>query len=228
MLHFNFLPTVLALASFWLAGCAATANDVATASDAPPREPAAPASPQDSHDVRTLGANNAPVTIIEFTDLQCPYCAQFALDTWPLLRARYVDTGKVQFVSRDLPLSFHPYAVPAAVASRCAGRQGKFWEYREALFRGQAHLAQAPYDDIAGRLGLDVQRFATCRRDPAVAAEVRGDAAVAAQNGIVSTPTFVIGRLVRGEFTGEVLPGAQPFESLAARIDALLADPAQP
>ena len=80
--------------------------------------------------------------IIEFTDLQCPYCARFARDTWPQLRERYIDTGKVRFATRDLPLPFHEFALPAAVASRCAGRQGKFWEYREALFRDQSLLGR--------------------------------------------------------------------------------------
>ena len=110
------------------------------------------------------------MTIIEFTDLQCPYCARFALETWPILRARYVETGKVHFVARDLPLSFHEFALPAAVAARCAGEQGRFWEYREALFRGQSKLATAPYDEIARRFGLDVARFRpvapTRRRSP--------------------------------------------------------------
>lgn len=181
-----------------------------------------------SGDVRVLGAADAPVTVIEFTDLQCPYCARFALTTWPQLRERYVDTGKVQFVSRDLPLAFHPYALPAAVASRCAGDQGRYWEYREALFRGQSQLATAPYAAIAERLGIDVARFEACRADSAVAAAVRDDAALAARNGIASTPSFVIGRVVDGQFQGEILTGAQPFEAFAQRIDALLAEAAAP
>jgi protein-disulfide isomerase len=187
---------------------------VATTRQAPP--PAA--APIDG---RTLGSPQAPVTIIEFTDLQCPYCARFALETWPQLRARYVDTGKVLFVARDLPLAFHAFAIPAAVAARCAGAQGRFWEYREALFRGQSRLATAPYDEIARRFDLDVERFAACRADPATAAAVREDAALAARNGITATPTFVIGRVVDGQFRGEILSGAEPIEAFAARIEAL-------
>jgi protein-disulfide isomerase len=184
---------------------------------------AAPSAPGTSQaDVRTLGSADAPVTIIEFTDLQCPYCARFARDTFPELRRRYVDTGKVHFVSRDLPLSFHPYALPAAVAARCAGEQGRFWEYREALFRGQSRLADAPYDELARRFGLDVPRFAACRNEPAMLARVEDDAAVAAHNGISSTPTFVVGRVVGGQFHGEILPGAQPLDVFVQRIEALL------
>ena len=109
--------------------------------------------------VRTLGRADAPATILEFTDLQCPYCAQFALETLPLLKQRYVDKGLLRIVSYDLPLNLHAYALPAAVAARCAGEQGHFWDYRDALFRGQAHLATAPYDQLARNFGMDVAAF---------------------------------------------------------------------
>jgi protein-disulfide isomerase len=218
--HARVLRAVALLAAAVAAGCA-TPGDMSPAG-APTAESArAPT------EFRTLGSADAPVTIIEFTDLQCPYCARFALETWPRLRERYVDTGKVQFVARDLPLSFHPHALPAAIAARCAGDQGGFWEYREALFRGQSRLATAPYAEIARRFGLDVERFDACRADPATLAAVRDDAALATRNGIASTPTFVVGRVVDGQFRGEVIAGAQPIEAFAARIDALLAEAAQ-
>src|SRR5512134_2977753 len=105
---------------------------------------------------KMLGRSDATIAILEFTDLQCPYCARFALQTLPVLRERYVDKGFVKLASHDLPLSMHAYAIPAAIAARCAGEQGRYWEYREALFRGQAQLATAPYDDLAEHFGLDV------------------------------------------------------------------------
>lgn len=183
-------------------------------------QPTAPAVQQG--DGRVLGAADAPVHIIEFTDLQCPYCARFARETWPRIRKEYVDTGKVQFATRDLPLRFHDFAVPAAVAARCAGAQGKFWEYREALFDVQSQLGSEPYARLASALGLDGTLFAACRADPATLQSVREDAALAAANGITGTPTFVIGRTVAGEFTGEVFSGAGTFEEFAARIEAQL------
>jgi len=173
-------------------------------------------------DGRVLGAANAPVTVIEFTDLQCPYCARFARETWPRVRKEYVDTGKVRFATRDLPLPFHAFALPAAVAARCAGAQGKYWEYREALFALQSRLGSEPYAALATELGLDPARFASCRADPATLQSVQDDAALAAAQGITGTPSFVIGRVVDGEFTGEVVAGAASFEEFAARIDALL------
>jgi len=183
---------------------------------------AAPAGDPTAADPRVLGSASAQVTIIEFTDLQCPYCARFARDTWPLLRERYVDTGKVRFATRDLPLSFHAFALPAAVAARCAGQQGKYWEYREVLFGNQALLQEDHYAELAARLGLDVTRFDACRADPATTEAVRADAALAASSGIAATPTFVIGRVVNGQFEGDLISGAQPFEVFQQRLDSLL------
>ena len=208
------MPALVALAG--VAGCASTART--------PETPVAPrAAAEDSPaDQRTLGSAEAQVMIIEFTDLQCPYCARFARDTWPLLRERYVDTGKVRFATRDLPLPIHDFALPAAVSARCAGQQGKFWEYREALFRDQSLLSQGRYAELAGEFGLDRTRFESCRADPAVLAAVRADAALAASSGIASTPSFVIGRVVNGEFEGELMSGAKPFEVFQQRLDSLL------
>jgi protein-disulfide isomerase len=173
-------------------------------------------------DVRILGSSAAPVMIIEFTDLQCPYCARFANTTWPRIRQDYVETGKVRYATRDLPLPFHAFALPAAIAVRCAGQQGKFWEFREALFRDQAQLATGTYAGLVQSLGLDAAQFADCRRDPAVERLVQADVELAAASGIRATPSFVIGRIVDGAFSGEILSGAQPFETFQARISLLL------
>ena len=213
------LRALLAPALVVMAGTAGCAS--AAPPDAAPV--ATPATVQQSRaDDRILGSAEARVMIIEFTDLQCPYCARFASDTWPLLRERYVDTGKVRFATRDLPLPMHEFAVPAAVATRCAGQQGKFWEYREALFRDQSLLSQGRYAELAGRFGLDSTRFESCRADPAVLAAVRADAALAASSGIASTPSFVIGLVTNGEFAGEVMSGAKSFEVFQQRLDSLL------
>ena len=162
------VPAFMALAG--AAGCASTARTAGT----PVSAPAAAKNP--AVDQRMLGSAAAQVMIIEFTDLQCPYCARFARDTWPLLRQRYVDTGKVRFATRDLPLPMHEFALPAAVAARCAGQQGKFWEYREALFRDQSLLSQGRYAELAAEFGLDSARFENCRADPTGLAAVRADA----------------------------------------------------
>ena len=196
----------------------------AVAEPGPAPEAAAPAAAT-AAPFNVIGAEDAPVSIIEFSDLQCPYCARYAAQTFPRLRAEYVDTGKVRYAVGDLPLPMHAKAMGAAIAARCAGEQGRFWEYRDALFRSRTALGAATYDRLAGEFGLDVPRFEACRNDPAQAERVRADMALARANGVVSTPAFVIGRLVDGEFRGEVVTGAKPYEYFAAKIDALLATP---
>lgn len=209
------IPAALAATILLLAGCAGAPAKPAT--DEPPAPAAEP--------FNVMGRDDAPITIIEFTDLQCPYCARHALQTFPRLKAEYIDTGKLRYTSRDLPLPFHSFALPAAVASRCAGEQGRFWEYREALFKSQTALGTEPYGRIAGAMGLDVERLEACRSDGRAEANVRADLALAGSHRIGSTPTFVIGRVVNGEFQGEVVSGAQPYEFFKAKLDALLAAP---
>ena len=169
-----------------------------------------------------MGSADAPVLLLEFTDLQCPYCARHALQTFPQLKRDYIDTGKVLYASRDLPLERHPHAFPAAVASRCAGEQGKFWEFRHALFAQQDALASEPYARIAGELGLDVEQLEACRKDGRQADNVRADIALARLSNISATPSFVLGRIVNDEFQGEAFSGAQPYENFKAKIDEQL------
>jgi protein-disulfide isomerase len=170
-----------------------------------------------------LGANEAPVTIIEFTDLQCPYCARFSTQTFPELQKKYIDTGKVRFVTRDLPLTFHAQAVPAAVAARCAGDQGKYWEYRERLFAAQKDLGDTAYNKLAAEMKLDAKSFAACRAAPENKAAAEADRAAANALGITGTPTFLVGTVTNGTFAGERVTGAQPLSAFEAKIEPLLA-----
>lgn len=92
-----------------------------------------------------LGNKDAAVTVIEFSDFQCPFCDQFVKNTYPQLKKEYIDTGKIAFAYRHFPLtSIHPNATPAAIASECANEQGKFWEYHDTLFQNQATWANLP------------------------------------------------------------------------------------
>jgi len=198
---------------------------IAAAATAGPAVDAAAPAAAAAQQFNVIGREDAPVSIIEFSDLQCPHCASYATQTFPRLRAEYVDTGKVRYAAGDLPLPMHMQAMGAAIAARCAGEQGRFWKYRDALFRARGALGPATYDRIAGELGLDVPRLDACREDPTQAEKVRADMALARSSGIVSTPAFVIGRVVDGQFRGEVVTGAKPYEFFAAKIDALLAEP---
>jgi protein-disulfide isomerase len=212
----SFLPAVvLALG----AGYALTPVALSAPEPTPAPDPA-PAAP-----FNQLGRADAPVTMLEFSDLQCQFCARHASQTFPQLRRDYIETGKLRYVAHDMPLSYHPYAMPAAVAGRCAGEQGRFWEYRAALFEAQARLAQEPYVEVATTLGLDLERFEACRRDGRHEAAIRADLALAASLGLDSTPSFVISRTAEGKPTGDAISGAKPIAVFTGRIDALLAAP---
>jgi protein-disulfide isomerase len=197
---------------------------------------AARAQPAVNAPFNVLGSEDAPVAMVEFSDLQCPYCATYALQTFPRIKRAYIDTGKLHYASVNFPLPMHAYAFPAAVAARCAGEQGKYWQYREAFFADQSQIVSNgsydlqtqlprdadPFDALARKLRLDAARFDACRRDIRQDAAVREDLSMARQDGITSTPSFMIGRVVDGELRGETISGARPFEEFAAKIDALL------
>ena len=184
---------------------------------------AAPARLEMDAPFNVLGREDAPVAMVEFSDLQCPYCAGYALHTFPQIKRVYIDTGKVHYAAIDFPLPMHPYAFPAAVAVRCAGEQGEYWQYRDAIFADQAQLASNPFDGLARKLGLDAARFESCRRDVRQDAAVREDLAMARRDGITSTPSFMIGRVVNGELQAERISGAKSFEEFSALIEAVLA-----
>jgi protein-disulfide isomerase len=176
----------------------------------------------DLTDVNVLGRADAPVTLVEFTDLECPYCRAFHVGAFAQLKREYIDTGKVRFVSRDFPLDFHPNARPAAIAVRCAGEQGKFWEMRHAVTLNATTLGAPTYARLAAELGLDTEQFSAC-----VAADRHGDAidrdiTEATKVGVTGTPSFVLGPTTPGSVEGLRIVGAQPFPVFEARIKALL------
>jgi protein-disulfide isomerase len=157
----------------------------------------------------TLGPADAPVTIIEFSDYQCPYCEQWYQEVFKQLLASY--PNQIRFVYRDLPLPMHPEAVPAAEAADCAGEQNAYWKYHDALFGRQYGLSREAYVNYATDLGLDVAAFTTCLDSNRYQDEIQSDASDAAKVGINSTPTFVI--------NGRVVVGAQPLEAFKAVVD---------
>jgi protein-disulfide isomerase len=202
----------------------ATGNVVVpTPSAAVPSVPSAPSVPTPTlnmaqlvDDDPVLGNPNAPVTIIEFSDYECPFCGRFYSDTLGQIKSQYIDTGKVKFVYRDFPLSFHLQAEPAAIAANCAGEQGKYFEYHDLIFSngGAAGKTQTNYESWATQLGLDVQAWKTCTLDPAQRQEVQKDMADGAAAGVRGTPGFVI--------NGQLVSGAQPFSVFQQIIEAEL------
>ncbi|MBS3092685.1 thioredoxin domain-containing protein [Candidatus Pacearchaeota archaeon] len=164
-----------------------------------------------------LGNANAPVTIIEFSDYQCPFCERFYTNTLPQLKTEYINTGKVKLIYRDFPLSsIHPQAEEAAEAAECAGEQGDnfYWKMHDKLFENQNALDTDSLKKYAQQIGLDTSKFNTCLDSGAMAEEIAKDLADGTSYGVQGTPAFFI--------NGQEISGAQPFESFKQIIDAEL------
>lgn len=170
-------------------------------------------------DPLALGSLTAPVVVAEWGDFQCPLCRAFAMDTEPALNREYVDSGRVRFEWHDLAY-LGPESVLAARAARAAGRQGRFWQFHDALFRDQPSentgaLTEESLTSTARGLGLDIERFNRDVDDPALAAAVERDQQDGARLGITRVPSFLI--------NGEYLFGPQPIATFRQAIDAALA-----
>lgn len=162
----------------------------------------------------TLGPEDAAVTIVEFSDYQCPYCQRYHLETFSQIMDVYGD--QIRYVFKDLPLtSIHPNALPAAVAAHCADAQGAFWEYHTMLFSGELQLGRETYLAYANRLGLDIDQFEACLDSGRFERIVMEDTDILTSLGApISTPTFFI--------NDKYLAGAQPFSEFARLIEAEL------
>lgn len=175
----------------------------------------------------TIGDPNAPITIIEFSDFQCPFCARFYVQTLPLILDEYISEGKVKLVFRDFPIqSIHPNALPAAVAAECANDQGKFKEMHNVIFENQNQWnkqetvnALALFSQYANEIQLDQETFDSCLTSGKHIEEIRNDLEDGRNYGVSGTPGFFIGN---DEIGYVELKGAQPFESFKKVIDAQL------
>ena len=167
-----------------------------------------------------LGVVNAPITIIEFSDYQCPFCKKFFDESHKTIIKEYVDTGKVHYVYRDFPLDSHPQAVPAAVAANCAGEQERYWEMHNLLLENQDEwsfnvAALQMFEGYASTIGLDPAEFATCIEDnEEMVQEILHDQEDGTAATVQQTPTIFI--------NGKKIVGAQPLETYIAIIEGEL------
>ena len=160
-----------------------------------------------------FGPEDAPVTIVEFIDYECPFCGRHARETIPQLRQEYEDA--IKYVIFNFPISrLHPFAHQAGEAAECAHDQGKFWEYPDLLFQNQQALDLESLKLYAENIGLDTTDFSTCLDSDAKAQRVIDDVQAAQSYGVRATPTFFI--------NGRRLVGALPFSSFEMLIDAEL------
>ncbi len=171
---------------------------------------------------QSLGDDKAKIVMVEFADYQCPFCRQFNQTTYPQLKKDYVDSGKIRFVSRDLPLDFHNNAEKAAEAGRCAADQGKFWEYRDTLIANATDLAPDSLLKHAKTAGVDADKLKACLDAGTHKNDVAADSKAAADVQISGTPSFIIGKVVGDKIEGVRIVGAIPYSNFQSVIDGML------
>lgn len=167
-----------------------------------------------AEDDPTLGSPQAPVTIIEFSEFECVFCAEFATNTKPLLE-EYIENGTVRFVFKDFPLSIHPKAPQLAKAAGCAQEQGAFWEYHDLLYENMDAHELSHLNQYANRTGLNMTEFDSCFRGGLRDNEVQNDLLQGREFGVRGTPTFF--------FNGRRVVGALSPEELREEIEKELA-----
>lgn len=170
------------------------------------------------------GNPDADITIVEFSDFQCPFCSRFYEQTLPLIEQAYIDTGKVNFVYRDFPLQIHQNAVPVHIAAECADEQGWFWPYHDILFENQREWQSLPADALSEQLvqyamamGLQADAFESCLGSATLEEEIQKDYHDGVLYGVRGTPAFFVGNDTDGYV---LLSGAQPFEAFQRVIES--------
>ena len=200
----------------------------------PPANTAKPAAPQlPAFDLELAGSPSkgkpdARLVILEFSDFECPFCGRYSRDTYAQVIKEYVDTGKVRYVFRHLPIeSLHPRALRASEAAECAHAQGRFWDYHDRLFVNQQALAEPDLSRHAQALSLNMPAYDKCMAAQlASPAKIRQDQGEGGRAGVTGTPTFFIGTVTKeGRLKAlRRLVGAHPIANFRAALDALLAD----
>lgn len=162
-----------------------------------------------------LGEQNAPVTVVEYGDFQCPFCGKFFKDTEPVLRENYIKTGKIKFIYRDFAF-LGQESLWAANAARCAGEQGKFWEYHDYLYNNQSGENQGAFSKnnlkgFATALGLEKDKFNTCLDSDKYLEEIKKQTKAGGEAGVSGTPAVFI--------SGKINVGALPTTTFTQIID---------
>lgn len=195
----------------------------------PPSDLVIPHTPVSVLTAPKIGSQTAPAGMIVFSDFECPFCAKFAVETWPELRKEYVDSGRLSVAFWQFPIpELHPTAPLAAEASECAARQGKFWGFHDWLFSTAAKtkpggLNRGIHREAASSVGLDLSLFDACIAGQAQA-KVRADVAAAKGFGLHSTPLFFLGRnLADGSLqVGKIIKGARPLADFKESVESML------
>jgi protein-disulfide isomerase len=173
-------------------------------------------------ETQMLGSKSAPYTMVEYIDLQCPFCKRFEETTFAQIRKNLIDTGKLRYYSREFPLTeIHPNAMKAAIATRCATEQGQFWRMRETLVTNAANLAPDAIVGYAKTAGLDAAAFGSCFASTKYDAAIKASISEGTAAGVQGTPSFVLGNSTPEGVTGSVVVGALPYSAIEAELRKL-------
>jgi protein-disulfide isomerase len=175
----------------------------------------------------TLGSSDAPVTIVEFSDYGCPFCKKFHAQTFSQIKKQYIENDKVEYRYKHRPVTkLHPQAKTQAIAAQCVySLQGDeaFFDYTNRLFQNQKQAkTKEALINLAEKTEVNTDTFSSCLANKETQAKVEADNSLALQKGMKGTPTFAIGTVEDGEFTGRILVGAQPYSRFQPVIDAFL------
>ena len=218
MKRFYVMLGVIAVAGgvgIWYASAGSTSTPAALVPGAAPPVPAT-----DGFKGFTLGSDSAPVEVVEYSDFECPYCAQFAAVQMPTIKEQLIQTGRVRWRYRDFPLPSHAYARLASHAAHCAGEQGRFWEMHDQLFfnHSWAQTGRDPsrlFRDFAQRVGLDLGRYDGCMASGRHAGRIEASRLEGEQRRVQGTPTFFV--------NGRQYYGSRSSDAFKALADSLLA-----
>jgi protein-disulfide isomerase len=177
-------------------------------------------------DGRTRGSAQAPVTLIEYSDFTCGFCRKFFQETWPRLRSKYVETGKVRFLYRDFPRANRGPGLQMALAARCAGAQGRYWDMHDRLFAHAGETGTAELRGHAKAIGLDLPVFVTCMQEARETEAIFRDRSEGESLGFRGTPGFILLQTRGPDRPAPIaMPGAFPSDVFEEQIDQLLGAP---
>jgi len=169
-----------------------------------------------------LGDSKAPITLVEFLDLQCSFCIQFHEEVLPQLQQKYIQTGKVRLAIVDFPLESHGYAIQAAKLATCAGQQGKYWQVHDLFLSAPQVATDEAIRKIAGETQLDQKQLEQCLTNPRTVDQIMREANAARELGVFGTPTFLLGKSRTDGAIGRMIQGAASLHEFETRIDQLL------
>jgi protein-disulfide isomerase len=180
-----------------------------------------------------MGDSDARVTLIEYSDYQCPFCARHSRQTMPDIIKNYISAGKVKFVMREFPIpNLHPRAKAASNAALCAGEQGKYWEMHDVLFANQRKMSDEDLLSYGASIDLEAAQFGDCIKQGTHSDQVNKDIEEGQELGVRGTPSFVLGLTDPGDpntiKVSKFVRGAQAYDAFAKEIDDLLAEVGEP